>query len=579
MPAVCSRATLLWGRNTLFLVGPICLLLPLAIAGRSSEAYCGFIVILMAVYWCTEVIPLAVTALLPILLFPLFGIMPSKQVCMQYLKDANILFIGGLMVAISIEHWHLHKRIALRTLMFLGVKPALLMLGFMAVTSFLSMWISNTATTAMMIPIIQAVLQQLTSSDVEAEQTDLESAGPTNDLELETKSSKNELDSSGLCIQPVMMSEDLNMYKALTLCVCYAASIGGTSTLTGTGPNLVLKGQLIQIFPESGEVVNFASWFAFSFPNMLIMFVLSWLWLQALFLGLNFRKLWGWRIPITPKEKRANDVIVREYKKLGPMSFAEKAVLVLFVLVVLLWFTREPGFVRGWGYLLFKSNGKGYVNDATVVLTIAILMFMIPSKKPNFTPWNRMQQSSKEDITEQEVASPRLLSWDVVHHKLPWNVVFLLGGGFALAKGCEVSGLSRWLGNQLLPLQTIPPWAIVVILCLTVAIFTECTSNVATATLFLPVLASMAITIRLNPLYVMIPTTLSTSFAFMLPVATPPNAIVFSYGHLMVLDMVKAGLMLNIIGVASVTLAINTWGRLMFNLDSFPEWANVTQRE
>ncbi|XP_043573990.1 solute carrier family 13 member 2-like [Chiloscyllium plagiosum] len=297
---------------------------------------------------------------------------------MQYLKDTNILFIGGLMVAIAIEHWHLHKRIALRTLMLLGVKPALLMLGFMAVTSFLSMWISNTATTAMMIPIIEAVLEQLSSTDVEAEQTDLESGGPTNDLELETKSSKNELDSSDLIspslegidtdqngdslpvtIQPMMKREDLNMYKALTLCVCYAASIGGTSTLTGTGPNLVLKGQLIQIFPESGEVVNFASWFAFSFPNMLIMFILCWLWLQALFLGLNFRKLWGWRIPVTPKEKRANDVIVREYKKLGPMSFAEKAVLILFVLVVLLWFTREPGFVRGWGYLFFKGNGKG----------------------------------------------------------------------------------------------------------------------------------------------------------------------------------------------------------------------------
>ncbi|XP_060703888.1 Na(+)/citrate cotransporter-like isoform X2 [Hemiscyllium ocellatum] len=599
MPAVCSRATLLWGRSTLLLVGPICLLLPLAIAGRSSEAYCGFIVILMAVYWCTEVIPLAVTALLPILLFPLFGIMPSKQVCMQYLQDTSAFFIGGLMVAIAIEHWHLHKRIALRTLMLLGVKPALLMLGFMAVTSFLSMWISNTATTAMMIPIIEAVLEQLSSADVEAEQTDLESAGPTNDLELETKSSKNELDSSDPIFSsvkegndpvrngnvptrsrhPKIKSEQMRIYKALTLCVCYAASIGGTGTLTGTVANMVLKGQVNQIFPESGEVVNFASWFAFSFPNMLIMFFLCWLWLQALFLGLNFRKLWGWRIPITPKEKRANDVIVREYKKLGPMSFAEKAVLVLFVLVVLLWFTREPGFVRGWGYLLFKSNGKGYVSDATVAVLIAILMFIIPSKKPNFTPWNQVQQSSNEDISEQEGASPRLLSWDVVHHKLPWNVVFLLGGGFALAKGCEVSGLSRWLGNQLLPLQTIPPWAIVVILCLTVAIFTECTSNVATATLFLPVLASMATTIRLNPLYVMIPTTLSSSLAFMLPVATPSNAIVFSYGHLRVFDMVKAGLMLNIIGVASVTLAINTWGRLMFNLDSFPEWANVTQRE
>ncbi|XP_048449742.1 solute carrier family 13 member 5-like, partial [Rhincodon typus] len=180
---------------------------------------------------------------------------------------------------------------------------------------------------------------------------------------------------------------------------------------------------------------------------------------------------------------------------------------------------------------------------------------------------------------EQGRAIKRLLSWDIVHHKLPWSVVLLLGGGFALAKGCEVSGLSRWLGNQLLPLKTIPQWAIVIILCTVVATFTECTSNVATATLFLPILASMATTIRMNPLYVMVPTTLSISFAFMLPVATPPNAIVFSYGHLKVLDMVKAGFMLNIIGVASVTVAINTWGRAMFDLDTYPDWANVTHSE
>ncbi|XP_059511420.1 Na(+)/citrate cotransporter-like [Stegostoma tigrinum] len=551
----------------------------------------------MAVYWCTEVIPLAVTALLPILLFPIFGIMPSKQVCMQYLKDTNILFLGGLMVATAIEHWNLHKRIALRTLLLLGVKPALLMLGFMTVTAFLSMWISNTATTAMMVPIIQAVLNQLSYSEVQAERADLEDEGPTNNLELDTKSSKIEQDSSDL-ISPSLeegndpdqsrnvpavsegRTEQMNMFKALTLCVCYAASIGGTSTLTGTGPNLVLKGQLIQIFPGSGEVINFASWFGFSFPNMLIMLFLCWIWLQVFFLGLNFRKLWGWRLPTSPREQRARNIILREYNNLGPVSFAEKAVLTLFIVLVLLWFTRNPGFVWGWGTLFPSGSGKGYVNDSTVVISIAILMFIIPSKKPNFTPWNRMQQGSKEDVSaEQGGTIKKLLSWDIVHHKLPWSVVILLGGGFALAKGCEVSGLSRWLGNQLLPLKSIPQWAIVIILCMVVATFTECTSNVATATLFLPILASMATTIRMNPLYLMLPTTLSISFAFMLPVATPPNAIVFSYGHLRVLDMVKAGFMMNIIGVASVTVAINTWGRAMFDLDTYPDWANVTHSE
>ncbi|XP_078080736.1 Na(+)/citrate cotransporter-like isoform X2 [Mustelus asterias] len=544
----------------------------------------------MAVYWCTEVIPLAVTSFLPILLFPMFGIMPSKTVCRQYLKDTNVLFLGGLMVAIAIEHWNLHKRIALRALLLVGVKPALLMLGFMGVTAFLSMWISNTATTAMMVPIAKAVLDQLSCSEEEAEKMELEASRLSAQLlNLESQSSELDLELPGDTLQPETKSDDpnaattaeenrdahdLNMYKGLTLCVCYAASIGGTATLTGTGPNLVLKGQMNQIYPDNGEVINFATWFGFSFPNMLIILFLCWIWLQILFLGRNFRALWGWGIPVSLEEERAHGIIQKEYTLLGPMSFAEKAVLTLFALLVILWFTREPGFVPGWGSV-FDRNGTKYISDATVVMFIAFLMFIIPSQKPNFTPWKQTQVSTEgKSVGNRPIK--KLLNWTTVQRKLPWSVVLLLGGGFALAKGCEVSGLSRWLGYQLLPLQNIPHWAIVVTLCLVIAVFTECTSNVATATLFLPILASMATTIQMNPLYVMIPTTLSTSFAFMLPVATPPNAIVFSFGHLKVSDMARAGCLLNVVGVATVTLAINTWGRLMFNLDTFPKWANVT---
>ncbi|XP_041053173.1 solute carrier family 13 member 5-like isoform X2 [Carcharodon carcharias] len=583
-------------RDPLLLAVPVILFMPLPIVVRTTEAYCGYIVLLMAVYWCTEVIPLAITSFLPILLFPTFGIMPSKTVCMEYLKDTSAFFLGGLMVAIAIEDWNLHKRIALTTLFFVGVKPALLMLGFMGVTAFLSMWISNTATTAMMVPIAKAVLDQLSSTEEEAARMALEnSRSSAHEMEVESKSTIPDMELSGMAspggetnvqAQSVNVStmmiehkdkhEQMKMYKGLTLCICYAASIGGTATLTGTPANLVLQGQINQLFPDNGDVINFASWFGFAFPNMLIMFFLCWLWLQALFLGLNFRRLWGCGIPISSKEKRAYGVIQEEYKKLGPMSFAEKAVLILFILLVVLWFTRDPGFVPGWGNVLFNKNGKEYVSDATVALFIAFLMFIIPSQKPNFKPWNRVLESSKENRTGKKQVK-KLLDWNTVQHKMPWNVVLLVGGGFALAKGCEVSGLSQWLGNQLLPLQKIPHWAIAVILCAVIAIVTECTSNVATATLFLPILASMATMIHMNPLYVMIPTTLSTSFAFMLPVATPPNAIVFSYGHLRVLDMVRSGWVLNVIGVASITLAINTWGYAMFNLNTFPEWANVTR--
>ncbi|XP_067451160.1 Na(+)/citrate cotransporter-like [Thunnus thynnus] len=573
-------------KNELILFSSPFLLLPLPLVIATPEAECAYVIILMAVYWCTEVLPLAITALLPALLFPLFGIMQSKDVCMQYLKDTNMLFVGGLMVAVAVEHWNLHKRIALRVLLFVGVRPALLMLGFMGVTAFLSMWISNTATTAMMVPIVQAVLEQLNNSDAELPQI-LSSEEQVQTSETDSKlPSQTEKQSEGQ--GPVMVTfldatveatrhkeaaERRRMCKGMTLCVCYAASIGGTATLTGTGPNLVLKGQMSQLFPQNGDVINFASWFGFAFPNMILMLTLAWLWLQFVFVGFNFKKTWGCGAVKTEKEIAAYNVIREQHRLLGPMSFGEISVLGLFTLLVVLWFTRDPGFVDGWATDIFNSRAE-YVTDATVAVFIAVLLFVLPSKPPRFCSW----RTQSFDTAPHQTAGPTppLLTWKVAQKKLPWGIVLLLGGGFALAKGSEESGLSKWMGDQMTPLQSIPPWAIAIVLCLLIATFTECTSNVATATLFLPVLASMSQSIGINPLYVMVPCTLSASFAFMLPVATPPNAIVFSYGYLKVADMASTGIIMNIIGILCITLAINSWGKAMFDLDSFPAWANVT---
>ncbi|CAN9501100.1 unnamed protein product [Ophioblennius macclurei] len=566
----------------------------------------------MAVYWCTECMPLAVTALLPVVLLPMMGIMTAGQVSIEYLKDSNMLFVGGLLVAIAVEHWNLHKRIALGVLLLVGVRPSLLMMGFMIVSAFLSMWISNTATTAMMLPIAHAVLQQLRATEVRAEERDHRPAGDdavdNQAFEMEATEFKREkveddkkpdtppsspsspsssrspspspegrhhvhvLSSEGMEVKRKMIEAKYSLLtKGMSLSVCYSASIGGTATLTGTTPNIILKGQLDELFPGNGDAINFATWFAFAFPNMVLMLVLSWIWLQFMFMGCNLKQSFGCGEK-TNRDKEAYAVMKEEYTKLGRMKFAEAAVLFIFILLVILWFTREPGFFPGWATVLFNQE-QSFVSDGTTAIFISMFFFVIPSRMPKFSGGYGYGENGK-----LVKAPPTLLNWDVVHERMPWNIVLLLGGGYALAKGSEVSQLSNWLGARLAPLESIPPAAISILLCLLVATFTECSSNTATTTLFLPILASMATTIGIHPLYVMLPCTIAASLAFMLPVATPPNAIAFSFGSLKVVDMVKAGFILNIIGILTTNLAINTWGYSMFNMGQFPEWANVTTK-
>ncbi|XP_069002252.1 solute carrier family 13 member 2 isoform X2 [Embiotoca jacksoni] len=539
----------------------------------------------MALFWCTECMPLAVTALLPVVLFPMMGIMKAGAVSIEYLKDSNMLFIGGLLVAIAVEYWGLHKRIALRVLLLVGVRPSLLLMGFMIVSSFLSMWISNTATVAMMLPIAQAVLQQLKASEARADEQDFRSAAEDNHaFELEIRQTKQETpdEKRDSVSEPECSPESLPesrskaleakyrlLTKGMSLSVCYSASIGGTATLTGTTPNLILKGQIDKIFPGNGDVINFASWFGYAFPHMVLMLVLSWLWLQFLFLGFNLKETFGCCVK-TERDKEAHTMIKEEYRKLGNMKFSEGAVLTIFVLLVVLWFTREPGFIDGWATVLFNKE-DAFVTDGTVAILMSMLFFFIPSQLPKCGSYGY------DDAGKMVKAPPTLLNWQVVQERMPWNIILLLGGGFALAAGSEESGLSKWLGESLAPLEKIPPFAISLLLSMLVATFTECSSNTATTTLFLPILASMSIAIKMHPLYVMLPCTMASSLAFMLPVATPPNAVAFSFGKLKVLDMVKAGSMLNLIGILTINLSTNTWGYVMFDMGTFPQWANITQ--
>ncbi|XP_076024993.1 solute carrier family 13 member 2-like [Genypterus blacodes] len=576
----------------IILVAPF-LILPLPLVIPTPEARCGYAIILMTLFWCTECMPLAVTALLPVVLFPMMGIMKAGAVSIEYFQDSNMLFIGGLLVAIAVERWNLHKRIALRILLLVGVRPSLLMMGFMMVSAFLSMWISNSATTAMMLPIARAVLLQIKATEAMADELELRVAVEDNHaFEPETVQPKQEgVDEKQTESKPQQAEERVyerqrdpesvldmrrkaldekyeHLTKGMCLSVCYSASIGGTATLTGTTPNLILKGQIDKLFPTNGEVINFTSWFIFAFPNMVLMLVLSWLWLQVLFLGFNLKKSFGCGEK-RDTDKEAYMVMRAKCKELGPMTFAEVAVLSIFLLLVLLWFTREPGFIDGWATVLFNKNGQ-FVTDGTVAILVSMLFFVVPSQLPQFGNYHYKHAGKTVK------GNPTLLNWQVVHERMPWNIILLLGGGFALAAGSEESGLSKWLGGSLSPLKTVPPFAIALLLSLLVATFTECSSNTATTTLFLPILASMAVAIQLHPLYVMLPCTVAASLAFMLPVATPPNAIAFSFGNLKVMDMVKSGFMLNLIGILTVNLATNTWGYALFDMHTFPAWANVT---
>uniref|UniRef100_A0A8C6CM89 Solute carrier family 13 member 3 n=1 Tax=Moschus moschiferus TaxID=68415 RepID=A0A8C6CM89_MOSMO len=500
----------------------------------------------MAVYWCTEALPLSVTALLPIVLFPFLGILPSNKVCAQYFLDTNFLFLSGLIMASAIEEWNLHRRIALKVLMLTGVQPARLILGMMVTTSFLSMWLSNTASTAMMLPIANAILKSLfghreSHKDLSWESEETEAAVRKNGLHTvptemqfiagtEDKDCPEEAEAP-MDLHPTSKKEEeyrRNIWKGFLISIPYSASIGGTATLTGTAPNLILLGQLKSFFPQC-DVVNFGSWFIFAFPLMLLFLLVGWLWISFLYGGITLR---GWRKKKselrTDAEKRARDTIREEFQSLGPTKF---------------------------------------ISDAVTGVSVVTILFFFPSQKPSLKWWFDFKAPNTETVP--------LLTWKRAQDTVPWNIILLLGGGFAMAKGCEESGLSAWIGGQLHPLENVPPVLAVLLITVVVAFFTEFASNTATIIIFLPVLAELAIRLRVHPLYLMIPGTVGCSYAFMLPVSTPPNSIAFASGHLLVKDMVRTGLLMNLMGVLLLSLAMNTWAQTIFQLDTFPDWANL----
>ncbi|KAK0140402.1 Solute carrier family 13 member 4 [Merluccius polli] len=590
------------------------------------EACCAYVLMVTAVYWVCEAVPLGAAALVPAFLYPLFGVLKSSEVAAEYCKDTTLLLMGVICLAASIEKWNLHKRIALRMVMIAGAKPGMLVLGFMCCTVFLSMWLSNTSTTAMVMPIAEAVLQQLICTGLADAHQESEETGdaPDDDSGKEENIDKNHLEmlyrsdsditrqdmctltevpsgatngtmpkarspsqafvqhSNGYLPQvsidmpaakrvkarrdsQYLTKRDHMICKCLSLSITYSATIGGLITITGTSTNLIFAEQFNTRYPDA-KVINFGTWFIFSFPIAIIMLVLTWLWLHLLFLGCNFRETCSLsKKRKTRREMLSEKRIQEEYTKLGPdQVYPEVVTGVFFILMTVLWFTREPGFVPGWTSLFEK---KGYRTDATVSVLLGFLLFLIPARRP----FSSSSSSRNRDVVDPDPLAP-MITWKDFQKLMPWEIVILVGGGYALAAGCKVSGLSVWIGRQLEPMSGLPPWAVTLLACLLVSTVTEFASNPATLTVFLPILSTLSETLMINPLHTLIPATMCVSFGVMLPVGNPPNAIVFSYGHVKISDMVKAGFGVNLIGVAVVMLAITTWGVPLFHLTEFPAW-------
>ncbi|BFZ18608.1 hypothetical protein BsWGS_21647 [Bradybaena similaris] len=546
-------------------------------------ARCGYTIAVMAVYWTSECLPIAVTSLLPIVLLPALGVMSARNTSASYFNDTSMLFVGGLLVAIAIEVWDVHKRIALLVLRLVGAEPRCLLLGITLVTWFLSMWISNTATAAMMMTIVHALLQQFKDfHKVPAIDVSSGSISSSNETVVR-QTAGHDVETARQQQERKSEAEFLRLGKALSLTVAYAANIGGIASLTGTGPNLVFFAAAQRIFEDVGlhSPVSFSSWLVYGLPLSLLLVVVMWLWMVTIYLrcrgncsccscGSSCRSCGSWGScgsrSNDEQVQKVNGKIADEYHKLGPITYAQGTVLVLFLTLILTWITRDLGGVAGWGRWFPAS----YVSDSTPSLLFGILMFVLPSSFPS-SIINRCATTAR-----YRRVGP-LLTWKQIHEKMPWSLYLLLGGGYALARAATDSGLSAWLGGQLLVFRGLNHWLILLIICYIITFLTEVTSNTAIATLMMPILSQMAISLQLNPLFLMFPAAITTSFAFMLPVATPPNAIVFSHGIVRVVDMVLSGLFLNCISVPILLFATATWGNAFFKFDQLPpEFAHNT---
>lgn len=447
-------------------------------------------VVWMIIWWVSEALPIPVTAMLPLVLFPLSGGLNLPDTAAAYGHKFIFLFLGGFILAIAIEKWNLHKRIALSIIYMVGTSVMNIILGFMLATAFLSMWISNTATSVMMLPIGLAIVTQLKDN-------------------------------------PDTIEDENQIFgKALMLAIGYSATIGGIGTLIGTPPNLVLAGVFNEIFNIE---ITFSQWIVFGLPISLSLLFICWYYLTRF--GFSFKQK---EFPGGRKE------IKRQLDALGKLSFEEKVVATVFICTALAWISRS---------FLLKQLLPG-IDDTIIAIASAIILFILPSKEKG----------------------RNLLNWEEAA-RLPWGILILFGGGMAIAAGFGGSGLAQWIGSQMVLLKDVPLLVLVFLLVLFVNLITEVTSNMALTAMLLPILAPLALVMGVHPYLLMVGATAASSCAFMLPISTPPNAVVFGSGYLTIPDMVKTGFWLNIISVVLIVFMVFFVLPYLWDFDAtvFPE--------
>ncbi|GHD05476.1 SLC13 family permease [Zhihengliuella salsuginis] len=449
------------------------------------------VVALVATWWMTEAIPLAATSLIPIVALPLLGILEPAEATSPYASPTVFLFMGGFMIAIAMQKWNLHKRIALVALLGFGTRPNQVILGVMVVTAFLSMWVSNTATTLMMLPIALSLLDLVNHE---------QDADPR---------------------------ESKRFSIALVLCVAYAATIGGLSTLIGSPPNLILAGFVEETY---GFTISFADWMKVGVPLAAVFLIIAWFVMTRFVFPSNLGAVAGGR-----------SVIRRELHDLGRMSQAEWCVLWVFISAAFLWVFREA--LMGIDAVASTVPLLANLSDAQIAIAAGLILFLLPAAKR--APGGKIQG---------------VLDWTSVQQGIPWGVLLLFGGGLSIAVAVRETALSEFLGEKMGGLAVLPSFLLIAAVCLIILLLTEMTSNTATAATFLPVLGGVAIAIGIDPLLILIPGAMAATCSFMLPVGTPPNAIVFGSGHITMANMLRGGIWLNLIGVVLITVAVYALG-------------------